>query len=48
MKVPFEKLDKAFEILVDKNARSAYDVVKRARREKAKRDEQLDDKRCKH
>jgi DnaJ family protein C protein 17 len=43
----FVELGKAFEILADKNARSAYDAVRRARREKAKRDELLDDKRRK-
>lgn len=31
----------------DKSARAAYDAVRRARKEKAKRDEQLDDKRRK-
>ena len=43
----FVELGKAFEILADKNARSAYDAVRRARREKVKRDELLDDKRRK-
>jgi len=43
----FVELGKAFEILADKSARAAYDAVRRARREKAKRDELLDDKRRK-
>ena len=43
----FVELGKAFEILADKSARAAYDAVRRARREKVKRDEQLDDKRRK-
>ena len=43
----FVQLGKAFEILADKAARAAYDAVRRARREKVKRDEQLDGKRRK-
>jgi DnaJ family protein C protein 17 len=43
----FIELGRVFEILSDKSARSAYDAVRRARRDKAKRDELLDDKRRK-
>lgn len=43
----FVELGKAFEILADESARSAYDAVRKAKREKQKRDEQLDDKRRK-
>lgn len=43
----FVQIGKAFEILADKSARSAYDAVRRQKREKAKRDELLDGKRRK-
>lgn len=43
----FVQLNDAFKVLSDKSARAAYDAVRKARREKAKRDEQLDDKRRK-
>lgn len=43
----FIQLQGAFKILSDKSARAAYDAVRFAKREKAKRDEQLDDKRRK-
>jgi DnaJ family protein C protein 17 len=43
----FIQLGKAFEILADESARAAYDAVRRQKREKEKRDEQLDDKRRK-
>lgn len=43
----FIELGKVFEILVDKSARAAYDAVRKQKAEKAKRDEQLDDKRRK-
>lgn len=43
----FIELKQAFEILTDKGARSAYDAVRRQKKEKVKRDEQLDDKRRK-
>ncbi|CAF0798959.1 unnamed protein product [Brachionus calyciflorus] len=43
----FIELGKAFEILADKTARAAYDAVRRQKREKAKRDQQLDEKRRK-
>lgn len=41
----FIQLGKAFEILTDKSARSAYDAARRAKREKAARDSQMDAKR---
>jgi DnaJ family protein C protein 17 len=43
----FVELGKAFEILTDKSAKSAYDAVRKQKREKAKRDEMLDGKRRK-
>ncbi len=43
----FVELGKAFEVLATESSRKAYDTVRRARREKAKRDELLDDKRKK-
>lgn len=43
----FIELGKAFEILADKTARAAYDAVRRQKREKAKRDALLDEKRRK-
>jgi DnaJ family protein C protein 17 len=43
----FIQLKSALEILTDEAARKAYDSVRRQRREKAKRDEQLDGKRRK-
>lgn len=43
----FVELGKAFEILADKTARAAYDAVRRQKREKAKRDALLDEKRRK-
>jgi DnaJ family protein C protein 17 len=41
----FIQLKSALEILTDEAARKAYDNVRRQKKEKAKRDEQLDDKR---
>ena len=43
----FVQLGKAFEVLADKSSKAAYDAVRKARREKAKRDEHLDEKRKK-
>lgn len=43
----FVELGKAFEILSDEAAKAAYDAVRRQKREKAKRDQQLDEKRRK-
>jgi curved DNA-binding protein CbpA len=43
----FVQLNDAFKILSDKSARASYDAVRKARREKVKRDELLDDKRRK-
>jgi DnaJ family protein C protein 17 len=41
----FIQLGKAFEILSDKSARAAYDAVRKAKREKALRDSQMDERR---
>lgn len=41
----FIQLGKAFEILADKSARAAYDAARKAKREKALRDSQMDAKR---
>lgn len=41
----FIQLGKAFEILADKSARAAYDAARKAKREKALRDSQMDIKR---
>lgn len=43
----FVQLGKAFEILSDIAAKAAYDAVRRGRKERAKKNEQLDDKRRK-
>ena len=43
----FVQLGKAFEVLADKSSKAAYDAVRKARRDKAKRDEHLDEKRKK-
>jgi len=40
----FIELGKAFELLADESARAAYDAVRRQKREKEKRDRQLDEK----
>lgn len=43
----FVLLGKALEVLVTESSKAAYDAVRKARREKARRDELLDDKRKK-
>lgn len=43
----FVQLGKALEVLATASSKSAYDAVRKSRKEKARRDEQLDDKRRK-
>jgi len=43
----FVQLGKALEVLATPSSKSAYDAVRKSRKEKVKRDEQLDDKRRK-